>query len=1027
MTKCDREWVTTNGVQGYVFRGKGDYSAASIFLPVTGIGGMTSISDANTEGYYWSSDHQSGPYHSVQIWFGSGFFTSDDYYCYRRNGQAIRPVQDYTVTVTFNLNYNGGGTTNKAIGIGRPVSANAPAVTREGWSLAGWSATPDGSAIGADVVAAEGATYYAIWARLMHTVSGLPTANATVTVDGMSTNVPASGEISVAEGAAVKVTPSVGYHFESFTAEVAPATIRYTLQDSYGDGWNANAIRVIDDDTGSLITNLTLSTGSSETGSLLFGSVNLRFEWVTGNFNNECSYTITGVTGEEILSGSGGFTTPVTYQIVLPPFAATANTDGSHSFTVPKSDVVVACTLVPTRYTVSGLPTANATVTVDGVVTNVPASGTISVAEGATVKVTPSAGYRFESFITSYSEGFEGGVMPARWSQEDDGSGVDWVVWESSPHTGSYCVHRNYLSSMYSGYRRKLITPFFDLSNQSSAMLEFWLWIKVENFAVYYRTSATDEWHTLHEFGVTDHGSWAQSMLMLPNLSSTYQIAFEFIDNYGFGMSIDDVTIAAEGAVDNADGSYSFTVSASDVVVTQVLGVVPEITATIAAINAIGDVAYTDESKAKIDAARTAYNALTDAQKALVANYATLTTAETTYAALKAAAEAAAAADAAAAATVAGAINAIGEVAYTDESKAKIDAARAAYDALTDAQKALVANAATLTAAEAAYAALTPAPEPQPEAPAEQVLYSEVAGAVDVNEASTWDGYLRSADGGVAGTFLAKIGKAGKGGKPSKVTLTLRPVGAKAQKYSGTMDASGRFTAAGGVDLQFGADSVKGAVGGYRVDGSRSLFVSKRAADKIAANTILVGRKQVYPVAWKDGNGWASLTVTVAAKGKAKATGVLANGTRVSANGQLLHGDGVDCVVVVSTKKNAPVVFALWFTADGIVVEGLGGEALAAAGVSNVANGATFCCGLLANGAAVAVNGKKWAVESSKELALKLTYTAKTGVFKGSFKVGAQKATVNGVVVGGKGYGSAVVKGAGSAEVTVEACNTCTR
>ena len=57
-------------------------------------------------------------------------------------------------------------------------------------------------------------------------------------------------------------------------------------------------------------------------------------------------------------------------------------------------------------------------------------------------------------------------------------------------------------------------------------------------------------------------------------------------------------------------------------------------------IDAIGDVEYTDESKAKIDAARAAYDALTDEQKAFVENYDALTAAETKYAELKAAAEA---------------------------------------------------------------------------------------------------------------------------------------------------------------------------------------------------------------------------------------------------------------------------------------------------------------------------------------------------------------------------------------------------
>ena len=60
--------------------------------------------------------------------------------------------------------------------------------------------------------------------------------------------------------------------------------------------------------------------------------------------------------------------------------------------------------------------------------------------------------------------------------------------------------------------------------------------------------------------------------------------------------------------------------------------------------------------------------------------------------------------DLAAANAVQTAINDIGAVTYSDESKAKIDAARAAYDALTDAQKALVENYDALTAAEASYA-----------------------------------------------------------------------------------------------------------------------------------------------------------------------------------------------------------------------------------------------------------------------------------------------------------------------------------
>ncbi|MDO4555854.1 MAG: hypothetical protein Q4B70_12000 [Lachnospiraceae bacterium] len=82
----------------------------------------------------------------------------------------------------------------------------------------------------------------------------------------------------------------------------------------------------------------------------------------------------------------------------------------------------------------------------------------------------------------------------------------------------------------------------------------------------------------------------------------------------------------------------------------------------ISAINQIGTVTGTDSCKELIDAARTAYEALTRAQKARVSNYDTLTAAEEQYA------------DMAAAASVDALIDAIGTVTATDASKALIDA-----------------------------------------------------------------------------------------------------------------------------------------------------------------------------------------------------------------------------------------------------------------------------------------------------------------------------------------------------------------
>ena len=114
-------------------------------------------------------------------------------------------------------------------------------------------------------------------------------------------------------------------------------------------------------------------------------------------------------------------------------------------------------------------------------------------------------------------------------------------------------------------------------------------------------------------------------------------------------------------------------------------------------ITAIGDV--TLEKEADIVAARNAYNVLTEDQKAYVTNESVLADAEAMLETLKAEA-----ADKAVAAEVDEKIAAIGEVSLVSESA--IVAAREAYDALTEDQKAFVENLAVLEAAEARLAEL---------------------------------------------------------------------------------------------------------------------------------------------------------------------------------------------------------------------------------------------------------------------------------------------------------------------------------
>ena len=174
----------------------------------------------------------------------------------------------------------------------------------------------------------------------------------------------------------------------------------------------------------------------------------------------------------------------------------------------------------------------------------------------------------------------------------------------------------------------------------------------------------------------------------------------------------DPITLAEEQGVQNIRKRYDSLTDAQKALVTnldklekaekQLTELKAAIADTESKIDAIGTVELTDACKAKIDAARDAYDALNKEQQAKVSNYETLTDAEAEYQKLADKA----AADKAAADAVIAKISAIGTVELTADCKAKIDAAREAYNALSDEQKELVSNLKTLTDAENEYKSL---------------------------------------------------------------------------------------------------------------------------------------------------------------------------------------------------------------------------------------------------------------------------------------------------------------------------------
>ena len=98
VSKCDWTWGSMNGVNGYVIRGRGDYSSASIFLPCAGYGYRTSLGSAGSHGYYWSSVPDSDGNSAWSLYFYSSYHYTYyyTYYYDLGNGRSVRPLQGFT-------------------------------------------------------------------------------------------------------------------------------------------------------------------------------------------------------------------------------------------------------------------------------------------------------------------------------------------------------------------------------------------------------------------------------------------------------------------------------------------------------------------------------------------------------------------------------------------------------------------------------------------------------------------------------------------------------------------------------------------------------------------------------------------------------------------------------------------------------------------------------------------------------------------------------------------------------------------
>lgn len=137
------------------------------------------------------------------------------------------------------------------------------------------------------------------------------------------------------------------------------------------------------------------------------------------------------------------------------------------------------------------------------------------------------------------------------WTQEFVSGGTSWDRATSnqngtvSPKTGSGLA-LFYLGG-YSAPSTRLVSPSLDISGATSPELKFsytqaeWLGDQDE-LRVLYKTSAAGTWVELANY-TSNVTSWSDIVLSLPNPSSDYYIAFEGTANYGYGITLDDVSV----------------------------------------------------------------------------------------------------------------------------------------------------------------------------------------------------------------------------------------------------------------------------------------------------------------------------------------------------------------------------------------------------------------------------------------------------------------------------------------------------
>lgn len=355
-----------------------------------------------------------------------------------------------------------------------------------------------------------------------------------------------------------------------------------------------------------------------------------------------------------------------------------------------------------------------------------------------------------------------------------------------------------------------------------------------------------------------------------------------------------------------------------------------------------------------------------------------------------------------------------------------------------------------------------------------------LAGTPPTDAAQTYTGWISSGDGkGIEGLVSFKTTKKNSKGL-IKVSGSVTVAGKKTT-FSSTsvmrLDAPVSLSKKNAeASVQFGEVGMAGSVllngthytivgGGRDVFSAKDLSAEERAAGVIKGiwNVVLKSADKAAPSDFSSGYG--SLSVELKAKGKATVKGTLGDGTKVSVSGQVIYGEnGMACLPVLASlySKKGSVGFVMWFrngklhSINDVAPWVAGGKNpftatvqpmfTMSSGYGTVEEELEFTLvGFDADGTIggyplaedptyddVEVRKTKW--KGTETTAFSATCNKKTGALNGSMyfygtkpngKIAKFKGNFYGVVVGGSGYGTVVVKDEGSWAVKIAVCGGC--